>query len=56
MFSSLVILTGKAFQKEEGEIGRSMPKSKQPKPAAYCALCLTKRRKPNDKTRDESQV
>lgn len=56
MFSNLGILTGKAFQREEGKIGRSMPMSKQPKPAAYCALFLTKRGKPNDKTKDESQV
>lgn len=55
MFSSLVILTGKAFQREEGEIGRSTPNSKQPKPAAYCALFLAKSGKPNDKTKDESQ-
>jgi hypothetical protein len=55
VFSSSVILTGKAFQKEEGEIGRIRPNSKQPNTASYYAIVLAKSEKPNDKTKDESQ-
>lgn len=55
MFPSSVVLTGKAFQREQGDIDRSMPSSQQPKPAASCARSLAPSGKPNDKTKDESQ-